>query len=176
MDKIALVIVMMAVVVVAMVVGGIYLAMSGGGGGSEGGGGGGGTNPDIAGATSLQFSAELTTKGHPPITYKYSASNIGTSSMVLRIDVTGSQANFVYIVNRAQETAWAYENNEWTDISPDFPTQWNTWNSTWTDYRNGLLSWTGSGNWTYTEPNGVSVRIYDIVVNPSLADSLFQPN
>ena len=175
MNKKILVIVVIAVVVVAVVVAGIYLTTSGGGDGG-GGDGGGFVNPEIAGATSLQFSAELSARGNPPITYTFSAKNIGTPIMAIRVEVSSSEASFIYIVDKAEETAWGFEINNWTDISADFATQWNQWNSYLIQYKEELLSWTGSGDWTYTESNGVNVRIRDISVNPSLPDSLFRPS
>jgi hypothetical protein len=174
MNKRTLVIVVIAVVVVAAVVAGVYLATRGGGGGV-------GTTTGVAGASSLQFSVSVTPLNTVSTsTYTFMIKNIGTSSMMMRTEVTSSQSNFIYIVNGAQQKAWEYANGAWTDLSNSFSAQWNSWNSTWTDYRDYLLGkggigvWPGSGDWTYTAEDGSAVRIYNITVNPSLADSLFQ--
>ena len=181
MNQKTLMIAVVAVVVIAVVVAGVYLATQDGGGG--------GPSPtatpsptstpsgtDVQGASSLQFSVDVTAGGTSQGTYKYSAKNIGTSNMMIRVEVTSTAGNFVYIVNGAQQKAWAYQDNAWTDLSSTYSAQWSAWESTWSGYRSNLASWTGSGDRTYTDPQGNSVRIYSISVNPSLADSLFQPS
>jgi hypothetical protein len=136
---------------------------------------GGGAN--VAGASSLQYTVSVTnSSGASQGTYTFYAKNAGTSNLMIRIEFTDpSGDNFVYIVNGAQQKTWVYENDEWTDLSDAFSTQWDSWNSAWQGYRNSLAGWTGVGDWTYTDPNGDTIRIYNITVNPSLADSLFQP-
>jgi hypothetical protein len=57
------------------------------------------------------------------------------------------------------------------DVSDYFSEYWEAWGGTVEGYQSGLSGWTG-GDVTYEEL-GVTVRIYDIVVNPSLEDSLF---
>jgi FlaG/FlaF family flagellin (archaellin) len=169
MNQKTLVIAVIIVVAVVAVGVGVYLATLGGGGG-----GGGGTTPNIAGATSLQFSIDLTSGGSSLGTYTYMAKNIGTSSMMIRVEITSADGDLIYIVNGAQQKAWGYASGEWMDLSDTFSDQWNSWNSTWVGYRDSLVGWAGVGDWTYTAPNGDSVRVYDIAVNPSLADSLFE--
>ena len=153
-----------AIIVVAIVVG-VILA-------TRGGGGGGGTGGNVAGASSLQFNADVTAGG-TTTTYNYSAKNIGTSNAMLRIEGTSSEGNFIYIINGAQQQAWIYADGEWTDYSSYFSTYWSTWNSTFTGLRDTVASH-GSG-YTYTDPNtGDTVKIYNVIVNPSLPDSLFE--
>lgn len=158
-----LVMAVIVVVVVAVIGVGVYLAMSGGNGD---------TPPDVAGATSLQFSVEVTAADGTAYTNNYMAKNIGTSDMMVRIEISG---DIVYIVNGADQEAWAYIGGEWTDLSETFSTEWDSWNTTVSGYQSSLADWTGTGEWTYTE-DGADVRIFDIAVNPSLADSLFQPS
>jgi len=162
-----LVIAVVVVVVIAVVIAGVYLAMSGGGGGGGGGGNG------ISTATSLQFSVDVS-GGSSTGTYTYYVKNAGTANMMIRIEGSSAGTSFAYIVNGVQQMAWAYDGSNWTDVSSTFSSQWSSWNSTWTGYAKNLATWT-SGDWTYTDPQGNSVRIYSISVNPSLADSLFQP-
>lgn len=159
-----------AVFAVVAGVAGVYFATRGGGGG---GGGGGGTTPDIAGASSLQFSVDIT-GGESAGTYKYMAKNIGTSSMMIRVEIASAEGDVIYIVNGAQQKAWGYSGGEWIDLSDTYSDQWDAWNAMWVGYRDSLLDWTGTGDWTYTDSQGNSVRVYNIAVNPSLADSLFQ--
>jgi hypothetical protein len=132
---------------------------------------GGGSN--IAGATSVEFSADVSSGGTLQETYTYYVKNIGTSTTMFRIEGTGSQGDFIYIVNGAQQQVWVNENGEWTDLSASFANYWSSWNSAFTGYKNNLANWPGYGDWTYNNPDGTTVRIYDITVNPSLADSLF---
>jgi hypothetical protein len=170
MNQKTLVIAVVIVVVVVAVVAGVYLATQSVGPTPT-------PTPTVTpsgveGASSLQFTVDVT-GGSAAGTYKYMAKNIGTSSMMIRVEITAG--NMVYIVNGAQQKAWAYQNGAWTDLSSTFSDQWSAWNSTWTGYKESLLDWTGTGDWTYTNPDGSSVRIYGISVNPSLADSLFQP-
>jgi hypothetical protein len=165
-----LVIAVIVVVVIAVVGVGVYLYMSGSGGN------GGATPtptssaPDVGGASSLQFSVEVTSGG-TSYTNTYMAKNIGTSNLMIRIEMEG---DMIYIVNGAEQKAWAYMDGTWTDISSSFADEWNSWSTTVSGYQGELADWTGTGEWTYTGTDGSSVRIYDISINPSLADSLFQ--
>jgi hypothetical protein len=168
-----LVIAVIVVVVVVVVGVGAYLLMSG-----TGGNGGATptptpTAPDVEGATSLQFSVDVTS-GDTSYTNIYMAKNIGTSDMMIRIEMSNGY-NAIDIVNAAEQKVWEYTDGQWTDLSDAFSDQWASWSSTWSGYKNTLADWTGTGEWTYTE-NGSTVRIYDISVNPTLADSLFQPS
>jgi flagellar basal body-associated protein FliL len=194
-----LVIVVIVVIVLAVAGVAAYWAMGSGGGdgganggaadnggnggvvenGGDGGevdtdGDGGGNTVDVAGASSLQFKVSVTPAGEDSEEYTYMLKNAGTSSLMMRIEMESSDDNWVYIINGAQEKVWVYSDGEWMDLSVAFPTYWDTWNSAWQGYRTNLLDWTGVGDWSYTTPNGDTVRIYDITVNPSLADSLFQ--
>ena len=155
------------IIVVAIVVG-VILA-------TRGGGGGGGTGGNVADASSLQFSADVTSGG-TLTTYTYSAKNIGTSNAMLRIEWTGDEGNTIYIVNGAQKQVWIYTDGEWSNFSDYFSDYWGEWNSTFSGFSNTHAShWSGSGDSTYTDPStGDTVRFYSISVNPSLADSLFQ--
>jgi hypothetical protein len=95
---------------------------------------------------------------------------------MLRIEWTSSEGNNVYIINGAQKQVWIYAGGEWSNFSDYFSDYWSEWNSTFTGFRDNLVShWSGSGDYTYTDPNtGDSYRFYSISVNPSLSDSLFQ--
>jgi hypothetical protein len=130
--------------------------------------------PGIEDATSLQYSVEIT-GGESAGTYKYIAKNIGTDDMMIRVEIPmEGMDDLVYIVNGAQQKAWANEGTGWVDLSDSFSDQWDAWKATWDGYTGNLADWT-SGEKTYTDPaDGSTVRIFDIVVNPSLEDSLFE--
>jgi hypothetical protein len=164
-SKIILVVIIVAVLAVSSI--GVYLAMSGDGGGD-------GADVDIEGASSLSFKVSVNPVGEESVEYSYMVKNAGTSSLMMRIEMESAEEDFIYIINGAQEKVWIYSDEEWMDFSNMYPTYWETWNSAWLGYRTNLLDWTGYGDWSYTTPEGDSVRIYDIDVNPSLSDSLFQ--
>jgi hypothetical protein len=158
-----------AVVVIAIIVIGVgaYVYLGMGGGTTEGNG--------VADATSLQYDADVTSQG-VTATYEFAGKNLGASDMMLRIDILGGESgNYTYILNAADMTAWTAVNGEWTDISSTYQEQWDSWNGQWTGNVDALAAWSGTGDYTYTDDNGDSVKIYNISVNPTLADSLFQP-
>ena len=164
-----------ALVIVIVVAGvGIYLFMGTGGGG----GGGGGETQDtytVTNATSLQFEANVTSQG-ATITYEWAGTNLNLTNVMLRIDLLGGEVgNYSYILNAGNQTAWTAVNGEWTDISSDFNAQWNAWGTQWTGHVNALANWSGTGDYTYTATDGSSITIYNIAINPTLSDSLFQP-
>lgn len=172
MNQKTLAIAVIVIVVVAVVVAGVYLVMSGGGGG-------GGPTPTptatpsgVAGASSLQYSVEIT-GGESAGTYTFKAKNIGESSMKIRIDISSGGVELSYVVNGAQQKSWMYMNGAWTEST--FATDWDDWSSTITNYKGRLANWSGTGDYTYTD-GAATVRIYDISVNPTLADSLFEPS
>ena len=133
-----------------------------------------GTDVDVAGARSLRFKVSVNPVDSDSVEYSYMIKNAGTSSLMMRIEMESAGEDFMYIINGAQQKVWIYSDGEWMDFSNMYPTYWETWNSAWQGYRTNLLDWTGYGDWDYTTPDGDSVRIYDIAVNPSLSDSLFQ--
>lgn len=134
----------------------------------------GGTTVDVEGASSLQFKVTMDPADGDNIDYTYSVKNAGTSSLMMRIEMQSAGESFIYIINGVQEKVWMSSDGEWIDFSDMYPTYWETWNEAWQGYHNSLVDWTGVGDWTYSTPNGDSVRIYDITVNPSLPDSMFE--
>jgi len=132
------------------------------------------TGVDVAGASSFQFKVSIDLVDADDIEYSYMVKNAETDNLMLRIEMESEGEEFIYIVNGAQQKVWIYSNDQWMDLSDAFPTYWDTWSSAWEGYRTDLLDWTGTGDWVYSTPNGDSVRIYDVVINPSLADSMFE--
>jgi hypothetical protein len=161
------------IIVVVVVVAGAYVLMNSGGGG---------ITYTVANATSLQYNAEVSYKGETPVLFNWAAKNVGATDMVLRIDLLGGESgNYTYIMDHGTQTAWLSNNGTWTNVSSDFTNQWNTWVGTgkqWTSNLDALATnWSGTGDYTYTTATGNTViRIYNVAINPTLADSLFQPN
>jgi hypothetical protein len=162
---IAPLIIVAVVAVVAAAVGvGVFVATRGGG---TGGGGG-----NIAEATSLQFKADTTIQGVSG-TYTFKAKNIGTPNMMMRIEGAYQGQNVIMIINGAQQKLWACEGGQWMDLSTNYSQYENMWTTTFQGYLTQLGMWTG-GDWSYTDNyTGISIHLYNIVVNPSLSDSLF---
>jgi hypothetical protein len=162
------------VIVVVVVVAGAYVLMMGGGGG--------GVTYTVANATNLQFNAEVSYQGATPTLFNWAAKNVGAADMVLRADVLGgASGNYTYIMDHGAKTAWVSSNGTWTNFSSDFTNQWNTWVGTGKQWTNDVdrlaANWSGTGDYTYTNSaTGTSIRIYNVAINPALADSLFQPN
>jgi hypothetical protein len=92
--------------------------------------------------------------------------------MMVRVECEYGEMTLIYIVNGEQQKAWANEGSGWVDLSDAFKAQWDLWAPTYEAYADQLATWT-SGDWTYTDGDA-SVTITNIVVNPTLADSLFQ--
>jgi hypothetical protein len=197
MNQKSLAIVIVAVLIVAVVGVAAYWALSSGGETNDGETNDGETNngetndgetndgetndgetndgeTNVGNASSLQFSVSIVREGESYETM-YSAKNIGTSDLMIRIDLSTTEGDIVYIVNGAQQKAWEYVGDEWNDLSDAFSAQWDMWNPTLQGYTDNLSSWTGAEEWTYTDTDGSPVTIYDITVNQSLADSLFEP-
>ncbi len=128
-------------------------------------------------ASSLKFSVSGTSDSKP-YSFTLQAKNIGTDNMMLRVDgtVPGVSQSVIYIINGAQHKAWGYVNDEWVDLSNSYDSQWTTWNNLWNSYLDDLTKWSGTGDYTYTNPStGDTTRLYDVQVNPEIPDSVFAP-
>jgi hypothetical protein len=129
---------------------------------------------NVAGATSLRYSVSLTEAGVFQGSYTFQGKNAETSNFKMRIDFTDKSGDqSTYIVNGADHKAWIFESGQWQDVSVAYDAQFSSWNNLWQGYTNSLLSWNGIGDYSYTQGDA-TVKIYDVSVNPVLADSLFQ--
>jgi hypothetical protein len=155
--------VIVAIIVIAVVIAGIavYVLYSGG---EE--------TPAVEGATSMRFDVNATVNGALEID-RFTAKNLGTSDVLLRVDQTDAQGNnFIYLMNQTGQTVWADFGTGFIDYSADFTTYWDNTligNAALNSYMTALANWSGTGNY-----EGDSFTIYNIVVNPTLADSVFQ--
>jgi hypothetical protein len=136
--------------------------------------------PDVAGATSIGFKVNATFADGNNEEYAFTAKNLGASDIQLRVDEIDAQGNlFVYLYNQTAQTLWIQYADTWTDSSTDFASYWDGANSALigdtalNNYMTELANWSGSGNYDYTS-DGNSYSIFDIVLNPTLDDSLFQ--
>ncbi len=161
-----LVIVAVAVVAVAVVGVGAYVALSGGTGTSTT-----TTSASVADATSLRFKIEMTYQGISAAG-TFMIKGIGSSDVKMRVDLTAAGEDAIIVIDGAQRTAWAYQGGQWMDASSEFEQYWEQWDQTFELAKNQLGDLTG-GDYTFTT-SSMAFRIYDVEVNPSLADSLFQ--
>jgi hypothetical protein len=174
MDKKILIVVIIVAILIVSSIAAIVVLSGNGGTNDNGSGDGGGTEATVESASSFQFKVSLDPAESDSITYEYSLKNAGTSNLMMRIEMESAGVEYIYIINGAQEKVWTCSNGEWMEFSELYQTYWETWTTAWEGYRTNLLDWTGYGDWSYTTQNGDSVRIYDISINPSLSDSLFQ--
>ena len=160
-----LVIVAIVVIVVAVVGIAAYYVLTTGESGENG-----EEKPDVAGATSISFDVTLAEE-----TDKFTAKNLGTSDVLLRVDQAASDGStFTYLMNQTAQTAWANFGGEWMDVSATFEADY--WNSpligktALDSYMTALADWSGTGDF-----EGDSFVISNIVLNPTLDDAVFQP-
>ena len=163
--------VIVAVVVIIVVVAGIAVYVLYSGGGEE--------TPTptpsspVEGATSMRFDVNATVEGAKEID-RFTVKNLGTSDILLRVDQTDAQGNnFVYIMNETGQTVWADFGAGFDEYSSDWTTYWDNTligNVGLNTYMTALANWSGTGDYT-----GDSYVIYDIVVNPDIPDSAFEP-
>jgi len=131
--------------------------------------------PNIGGASSLQYTVTVTEGGTVQQVYTYSGKNIGTNQFKMRVAFTDEPSEESgIVVNEALEKVWSYSDGTWEDMSVAYEAQLSIWKPAWQNYVNSLSAWSGIGDYTYTQ-EGVTVRIHDITVNPSLPDSMFEP-
>ena len=127
--------------------------------------------PGVEDASSLQFTVSTSEKD-----FTIMAKNLGTSQVMMRVQEEYSDgSSFIYIMNQADQKAWANFGGEWTDVSTDFTVYWDdTWDPILNGYQASLADWTGGD--IQINAGGETVTVSNIQVNPTLADSLFQPD
>ncbi len=129
---------------------------------------------NIPAASSLVFSVNDTSQG-TTTTYKFTADNLGTPNIDLRVEVPGCDAglSYVYLFNAASMSAWNQTNGgQWT--ADNFNNAWPLWGNMWSGYVDKLNAWNSTAQYSYTASNGDPIVIFDISVNPSLPASTFQ--
>ena len=138
----------------------------------------GNTKPaSVANATSLQFTANITPPQGVTVTHVCYGKNINASNFMIRVDMSaGELGNWSYILNAGQGKSWNRTNNGALTESSNFTADWDYWETRWTNLVTNLKNWSGTGDYSYTSPNGYAVVISSITVNPDLPDSLFQPS
>jgi hypothetical protein len=182
MNKKGVSMVLIAVIIIAVVVIGVvaYWALTNTGGEE-------GPTPtptptpgsSVGDATSLGFKVNATIDGNNEI-YAFTAKNLGTSDILLRVDEIDADNNvFVYVYDQTAQSLWIQYAGAWTDSSMTFADYWNgdlsgiIGYTAFNAYKTELAAnWSGSGTYDYTSGSN-TYYIYDIDVNPTVEDSLF---
>jgi hypothetical protein len=129
---------------------------------------------NIPAASSLSFSVNDTSQG-TTTTYKFTADNMGTPNVDLRVEVPGCDTglNYTYLFNAATRSAYNQTNGgQWA--TDDFNHAWPLWGNMWSGYVDKLNTWNSTAQYSYTATNGDPITIFDISVNPTLPASTFQ--
>jgi len=138
---------------------------------------GGGVESTPSLLTRLDYKIDITSEGQTS-TYRYRARNMGTTNLDLRVDMTISGTTMSYILSGSQQQGWIYTGGQWmsfSDIGMNFSEYWSDYSGNLRTYMDYLPSgWVPGEEWSGTY-GGVTYRIYDIQVNPSLPDSVFLP-
>ena len=130
--------------------------------------------PTVVGASTLQINVNETGSSGT-VTYMFSAKNLNTSTLIVRMDIPGGSAgNYSYIVDTGAQKAYSSIDNGATWTLDDWPTDYSMVITPFNDYVTHLAdNWNGSDlTYTYTSSTG-TILIYGICPNPTLPDSLF---
>jgi hypothetical protein len=137
-------------------------------------GGGNTQSVSVADATSLEFMANVTSNGIT-VTHACYGKNMGSSNLTVRVDIlAGESGNWSHVLDQGQGKSWNCTNSgAWIEVG-NFTDDWNSWGTRWTNFVTNLNNWNGTGDYSYTSSNGNAVTIYNVEINPSLPDSIFQ--
>lgn len=130
----------------------------------------------IASATSLDFKVDVTSPGGT-IKYRERARKIGTGNTDFRLDSSTNGATTSWILSKGTQLGWVCAGGECSPLPDipgmDFSTYWgNYYNNGFEAYIGYLAGW-NSGELTMTFA-GITYKFYDIQVNPTIPDSVFQ--
>jgi hypothetical protein len=123
----------------------------------------------VANATTLTFSANITTNG-ATTTYSWSGKNLHSTNETLRVDF----ATYAYILDAGAQKSWMSTDSGATWTQGVFNDDWTSWGPQWSGIVDNLAHWTSGETYTYTETGtGATVVVYNVVVNPTIPDSTF---
>ena len=134
------------------------------------------TGADIAVASSLQYTVTITEASVSQGSYTYYGKNTGSATFMMRMELTDDVGELsIFVLNGAEKKAWSYSDGEWIDLSVGYASQFDAYDTIWQGYADILAGWSGIGDMNYSVGNS-GIRISGVVVDPVLADSLFQPS
>ena len=124
---------------------------------------------EVANATTLTYSANVTTNGET-IEYKWAGKNIHDANETLRVDF----ANYAYILDASVQKSWMSTDSGATWTEDVFADDWTSWSPQWSANVDNLAHWTEGDTYTYTETaTEATVLMFNIVVNPTIPDATF---
>ena len=134
--------------------------------------------PGIEGATSMRFDVEVNFEGDLLEVDLFTVKNLGTSDILLRVDQTDKDGlQFIYLMNQTGQTVWADFGTGFDEYSSDWATYWDSTligQPALNSYMDALANWSGTGDYEYSA-NDYSYIISNIVVDPAIDDSSFEP-
>ena len=122
----------------------------------------------IADATTLTFSANITSQGQTT-EYTWAGKDVQTNP-IIRTDF----AVYSYFLDSVQQTSFSSIDNGATWTQGDFTTDWPFWGDQWSQDVAALAQWSGSGDYSFTNAQDEAVVLFNIVVNPTIPDSTFE--
>lgn len=135
---------------------------------------------EVATASSIDFTITVEPTGGEPSTYRYRARNLGTSSLDIRVDCTIQGIDISYILKGSSQEGWIYTGGVWysfADMFYNFSEWWDIYSDNLEEYHGYLAEeWAQQQEWTYTVPGVGTVTYSNITLNPTLPDSVFQPD
>jgi hypothetical protein len=166
--------IIVAVLIVIIIVGAAaaYVLMNPGNGGTPSPTATPTTAPTVVGASTLQFVVTENTSG-AIVNYEFAAKNVNTSTVEVRVTIPSDAGNYTYILNAGTEKSFISMDEGATWTASTFATDWESVGATFESTVTKLVSWNGHDA-TYSFSTATSSDVVShIVVNPTLADSLF---
>ncbi len=135
---------------------------------------------EVGTASSIDFTITVEPTGGETSTYRYRARNLGTSSLDIRVDYTTQGIAISYILKGSSQEGWIYMNGVWypfAEVLYNFSEWWDIYSDSLEEYQGYLAEeWAQQQEWTYTVPGVGTVTYSNITINPTLPDSVFQPD
>lgn len=167
--------IVVAVIVVVLVVGAAGVLLLNGGLGT--------TNPTatptpapsvtVSDATGIKFSANQTTNG-VIVGYTYTCKNLNAADEAVRIDMCLAEGNYSYIVDLGAQKSYASTDGGATWTATTFADDCTNYVTPFHTIVDKLVANSNSGaDYSYTD-NGSTYDVYCIVVNPTIAASVFE--
>jgi hypothetical protein len=126
----------------------------------------------VVGATTLQFVVTEDTSG-AIVNYEFAAKNVNTSTVEIRVTIPSDAGNYSYILNAGTEKSFISMDEGATWTASDFTADWGYVGSLFESTVTQLVNWNGhDATYSFTTATSSDV-VSHIVVNPTLADSLF---
>ena len=134
-------------------------------------------NGAVESATSLEFKVGYTDGLGQSVDMNFWAKNIGSPDVKIRMDATMGSAVVDVIVDVGTGATWTRgTGGTWGEPDPPLDNEIliGSYSDLLEEYQERLSDWVEGDH--YFTAEGVTMRIYDIEVNPELSDSLFLPD